>query len=312
MRKIFLPCLILLHSVLPQLQSAQKGVLFLKGGASESGTISMSATGSISLAKSLEHGEVIANYELDAVDRIEFVLSDEETKSLEDPHAVPEAVLAGLWKKLSPFAGKVRSQAERAGSNYTAHLLESTDADKMALGIKLLGQLREMELIDSGIVRRLQFLRVEAALLQGDLEEARKLQAEFPEFEGTDTPEMAEMSVRMRIAEARLAEKELGDLEEEWPKWELMPEKIEERRKLIDRSLRGYLYGVAFHPESDVSTAAGLWAAAGLYEKIQQPDEAKARAEDIVSFFPVAPYVDHATALLEKHSTENPNEPPQQ
>jgi tetratricopeptide (TPR) repeat protein len=116
---------------------------------------------------------------------------------------------------------------------------------------------------------------------------------------------MSRVAGQFKLVNADLARKKFEALVEEWPKWELMPEIIEERRRLIDAALDGYLFPVAFNPEPAAVTAEGLSKAGSLLAATGKLDEARLRYQDIVDNFPVEPYLAEAGKFLAAHPEDN-------
>jgi tetratricopeptide (TPR) repeat protein len=175
---------------------------------------------------------------------------------------------------------------------------------------------RALALLDAALAKaalaegeRGSLMQSKAAALSalGRVEEALALMDAMPEIDPAASAALLGNRIRLELTRGEIARTELAKLEEEWPKWQLMPEERERHRRLFDQAISSFLYPAALHPDHRALTAAGLYQAAALFAEQGRPEEARIRLEEIVQFYPEPEFVGKASELQEK--LKEPNEP---
>lgn len=153
---------------------------------------------------------------------------------------------------------------------------------------------------DEGRKASLPQLRVSALLLSGQTEKASALLQSVASATGGDEEAITTAQVQEKFIDARKAVAQLDDLEKNYPRWPILPEKRDERDRLIQQALDAYLYPVAFHAELQKLCAEGLLNAAVLYARTGQTAEARQAAEELIAQYPEPDLVPKARDLLSK------------
>lgn len=305
---------VLVSTVLAQSSPPRTEVIFTDDSRTQ-GRLEALPDGGIRIHTASQFGEVSSAVPLERIKRIDFSLSETERQVLTEPERADEETARALWQRLEPYA-HIPSDAARAGSAYATVLLRSGDAEKSRQASVVIDQLARNTTHDPELATGLRVMQITAAIAQNELDAARTLIEQLTENATEDAPEtLRRAEVQLHLIDADLARADLEALVEEWPKWELMPEKIEERRQLIARSLRGYLRPAALYPEFSNLTAEGLSKAVSLYESLGLIDEAQRRATELIEEYPDAPDVQQARNFLTTHpltetdASSNPSNP---
>lgn len=304
-RSFPLLCAALLAGAMP----APADVVELKNGTKEAGHILKTDGQSVTLEKRIGAGMAEIPYPLGMIAKIRFEPSEAEKQLLQAGETRQLGALEAFWRQREPFLALPESDAAAAGLAYIRVLLLK--------GTKSGGQeaLRIAEIIaarswDAAAQEEARRARLSALAAAGRVEQALAEAENLQGLSSSDDAALAETQVRGRFLKAELALKQLRELEEEWPKWELMPELRQRREALLAQAIDGYLFPAAFHPSLPALCAEGLWKAGEIFLREGRTEEAALRAKEIAEHFPVAPYQEQARQLAEKlEKTKASNQP---
>lgn len=226
---------------------------------------------------------------LERVERVEF----------SGPETAPVNLEAWkrLWEARKPFLDIPGSDAGTQGLGYVKALLATGDPERARDALAITELVRE-EAWDAGQRSSATQMRLSALAAAGSVEQALQEAQSLETMGVAETADLARTRVRSRFVQAEVAWKAVEDLETDWPKWDLMPEKRAERRKLINEALDQFLFPVAHHAELKDLCAEGLWQAASIYARLGRLEESRLRAREIIDHFPEPAYVEQARELL--------------
>lgn len=271
----------------------------LVSGEALSGKVKRIDGDSIRVEMSIGGGSAEAPYKMALIKKIVFERSPEEEALVRSvkPSDLPE--LMSLLEKRRPYF-KI---AGTDGGEIVLRIVKLQLADGKKTSAKdalLLLEMLDKE--DWSAARKAQIpaLRISALLKSGQTEKASAELDKLESATGADESAVAEAQVQGSFLKAQKAAQALLDLESEFPRWDLMPEKRAERRRLIQAALDHYLYAAVFRPEFRELAAQGLYQAALLNVKINDPDQARIMAEEIIKEFPEPEFAAQAQELLQK------------
>lgn len=297
MKKIRLGFILL--AALPLALPLRADQIELVSGETLSGKVKRLDGDSVRIEMTIGGGSAEAPYKLSLIKKINFERSPEEealVKSVK-PSDLPE--LMSLLEKRRPYF-KI---AGTDGGEIVLRIVKLQLAEGKKTSAKdALALLEMLDKDDWSAARKAQIpgLRISALLKSGQTEKAS---AELDKLEGatgTDESAVAEAQVQGSFLKAQKAAQALLDLESQFPRWDLMPEKRTERSRLIQAALDNYLYAAVFRPEFREAAAQGLYQAALLNVKINDLTQARFMAEEIVKEFPEPEFVAQAQELLQK------------
>lgn len=204
--------------------------------------------------------------------------------------------LKALWNERKPFLTIGDSDAGNVGLTYARLLLagESKGAAKEALGV-----IEEVRQTDWSERRRLEASRMRIAALAatGNIELAMQEADQMEALGASDDIQLAEARVRSKFVKANLAWSQLKNLEKDWPKWHLMPEKRAERTRFLNEALDQYLFPVVAHTELESLCAEGLVKAARIYQHLGLNQEARRCVDEVLNYFPNPTYAGQAREI---------------
>ncbi len=283
--------------------SAFGEILTLSDGKTKEGKVSLDQSGSLRLVEVSEYGEVSTTYSPEQIAGIAFELPAGLQSSIANPQQAGLDDLENTWQVIGPFLEFDPEQIAPVGAAYAQKLLEQGSDEGAATAI--LTKLRALPDPPDDLAAKILLIDVEAAIKKGDIETAQGMIDSATKADAALFEDMNRAAGGLKLVNADLARKKYEELVEEWPKWELMPEIIEERRRLIDAALDGYLFPVAFNPEPAAVTARGLAKAGSLLAATGNIDAARLRYQDIVDNFPVEPYSTEAGTFLAAHPVKD-------
>lgn len=283
--------------LLALLPPARADELFLKNDTVKSGEIVSTSDGRVSLRVQVGAGFGVAGYAFDSLKKVGFTPTPAEQKMMSNPGASDVAVLRRMWELREPLLGQVESDAPTVATALSRALLADTDPERAREALALL----EKALARGSLTPAEQsaLLQSTAAALMGAgrVDEAVKLLDTMPEIDPAASAAIIENRVRLELIRGDLALGKLRALEEEWPKWELMPEEREQHRRLLHEALSAFLFPAAIHPENRAVTADGLYRAAQLFASVERPEDALRRVDEILSFYPEPVFAKKAAEL---------------
>ncbi len=275
----------------------------LSDGSTKEGRISVDGAGSLRVVEASQYGEVATTYSPDKVAGIEFALPADSAEVLAAPAQSGLDGLRKTWRTLEPFLAFAPAQIAPVGVAYARTLLEDRPGQRAAR--EILEKLKALAEPPKDLAGAILLVEVEAAIKEGDIETAQGMIDSATKADAAVFENMSRVAGQFKLVNADLDRKKYEELVEEWPKWELMPEIVEQRRRLIDAALDGYLYPVAFSPEPAELTASGLAKAGNLLAATGDVAEARLRYQDIVDNFPIEPQLTEAVDFLADHPAES-------
>ncbi len=281
-------------------------IVFING-ARKSGNITSTAGGKISLKVEIGSGFAETAFALNDVKFVEFTPAPAEAEALQTPAAKDIGTLGNMWKLREPLLGKVRSDAPDVALALARAFLADKSKERAERALALLDSALAKGDLSQSERGALMQTKISALAAIGRIEEAATLMDGMPEIDPAASAALMRNRVELELTRGTIARQNLAALEEEWPKWQLMPEERERHRRLFDQAISSFLYPAALHPEMRDLTASGLFEAAEVFAEQGRPKEASARLEDIVQFYPEPEFLAKATALKEK--LKLPNEP---
>jgi hypothetical protein len=225
---------------------------------------------------------------LDRIESIKF------SRGLDE--AVP-GELKKLWLEREAFLEINGSDAGKIGLAYVKALLAEGDEQVARATLPIIGKIRDSSWNESDRTAAGQ-IRLTAMAAAGDVEQALAEARSLETMGAAETMDIAATRVRSRFVQAKAAWEAKLKLEQDWPKWHLMPEKRAQRRQLINEALDLFLFPVAHHAELTSLCAEGLMEAARIYRQIGKGSEARARAEEIIHYFPDPAYKEQASEFM--------------
>jgi hypothetical protein len=215
--------------------------------------------------------------------------------------------LKAIWQQRRPFLPVKGSDAGWVGAHYVKLLLASGSEDDAQQALAASDVMLKEDWQPTGRLES-RGLRIASLAKAGRMNEAVEELAFLDKDQQRDasiveSKELAEMRSRVSFIRADLAWAQLQALENEWPKWHLMPEIRDKRRQLINDAIDHSLEPAAFHATLQKQCAEGLWKAIQVYLHTDKKDQALLRAEALVYYFPDPDYVPRAENLIRKLKT---------
>lgn len=235
---------------------------------------------------------------------IERIESLEFSRGVKD---IPAAELKDIWNQREPFLDIEGSDAGQIGLAYAKARVAEGDPEVARAMLPVIEKIRDRSWSEADRTTARQ-IRLTAMATAGDVEQALTEARSLETMGVAATSDLAATRVRTRFVQARAAWSAKLQLEEDWPKWEQMPEKRAERRQLINEALDHYLFPVAHHAELTSLCAEGLMEAARIYLAIGKVDEAVLRAEEIIQHFPDPAFKGQASEIVNKQPNQNQEE----
>lgn len=191
-------------------------------------------------------------------------------------------LLRRVWYLLRPSIDLPESPAGEWGLMFASAILNSQVQDNVKLSFEVFETIeqRDWNRERRHAARRGRF---NAMLNLGLMEEAM---AEARAVASDPAQEDPELLIIARMMLGDLALRQLKELEEENPRWDLDDLVRPRRNALRDEALDHYLYAHLYHGDLPESAARGLAAAIGVILHDKDRRGASARAKDLVTLYP--------------------------
>jgi tetratricopeptide (TPR) repeat protein len=255
-------------------------------------------------------GSAEVPYPLELVEKIEFTLTAQEAELMDaaDSGTDQLAGLRALWQKRLPFLSIPESDTGMIGLQLARLLVATQDKNLATEALALAATVRENDWKTSRQKEALG-VRIAALAASGRIDEAMKEADALQSMGASDDQSLAGARVRSKFLEAELAWIKFQQLEADWPKWHLMPEKRVKRMNHLNRALDHYLFPVIAHPELPGFCAEGLVQAATIYIHLGKTARARACLEEVIDYFPDPTYLRRARDLETQLNQPNPTNP---
>lgn len=294
--KVPLTVLVLLLSWLPGARAHE--IVLTDGQTVEADEIQLEGDKVIATA-TMGGGSAQIPYPRSRVELIRFSLTDEEARLLDSGDPARLGDFKALWLKRKPFLHMPETDSGAIALQYARLLVAQQDETLAREALQVAAEVAEGDWNDSR-KREAVRLRISALAAAGRIEEAMREADAMESLGASDDAGLAEARVRSKFIQAELAWTQLKQLEEDWPKWHLMPEKREERTELLNRALDLYLVPVVAHAELETLCAEGLVQAGRIYLHLDRPEAAARCALEVIQYFPDPAFVGQARELQRK------------
>jgi hypothetical protein len=263
--------------------------LVLRDGETLTGVILKTDGKTVTLRMSASVGQAEVAY---PVAHIKVIRFRQEVDNLEKVEQLHE-----MWEKRLPYLSLAESDSGSVGLRYAKALLERK-TKKAA--VEALAIAQTVEQSDWMLARRSEAtrLRLSALAASGRVEQAMAEAEKIQDISAADESSLAFTRVQTRFLQSELALSKWLELEKEWPKWRLMPDKRKERTELLNQVLDGFLFPVVFHPELLRCCAEGLYRVAELHVKWNDPESALLYANEIIKEYPDMEFKTKAEKLI--------------
>ncbi len=268
-------------------------------GQSIEGTIIRRDDRGITIRSSVGGGTAEIPYPHERIQSIRFARPPELDRAIEN---LTGNLLLPEWERRKAFLDIPGSDAGEIGLALARSLVQS-DADGARQALALIDTIRNAD-VPPQIKADAAAIRLNALAAAGEVEQALKEAEAMEDIAGADERSLQASQIRARFLQARLAWQQLLELEEEWPRWQLMPDKREERRALLHKALDTYLEAAAFHAYHPALCAEGLWHAVEIYQQTGRPEEAEKRAREIMDRYPDPAFLARAKEFLNQQPQE--------
>jgi hypothetical protein len=248
---------------------------------------------------SIGGGSAEVPYQRSLLEKLELGRSEAESALLRSNDTKDLPALRAFWEQRQPYLALPESDAGEVGLKLARLLIAD---QKKTTAREALALLEKIEQEDWNAARRgeIPSLRVSALLGAGQTEKAAAELSKMETVSGADESAVASAQIQQKLVQANQAWQNLQSLEKEFPRWDQIPAKRNERALLIQDALDHALYPAVFHAEFQSLAAQGLFLAAEVYQRIGDPDRAAVVLEEIVREFPEPELVPKANELLKK------------
>lgn len=288
--------LVIVFAWLPETRAHE---IVLKGGQIvEADEIRIEGDKLITVA-SIGGGTAQVPYPMSRVESIRFSLSEAQAALLESGDSSRLGDLKAFWLSRRPFLGVPGSDAGAMALHYARLLVAQQEEALAREALALAAEVAEGDWNESR-QRDAMRLRVSALAAAGRIEEAMQEADAMESLGATDDTGLAEARVRSKFIQAELAWNQMKQLEKDWPKWHLMPEKRAERTELLNRALDLYLFPVVAHSELQSICAEGLVQAGRIYLHLDRVEHAQRCALEVINYFPDPAFVGQAREIQRK------------
>jgi hypothetical protein len=283
--------------------------LQMKDGQVFSGTVMATDGKTVTLQMKIGAGQAEVPYPLSNIAGITFTNTSEQAALLNGGDVANLPRVQAVWEQRKPYLGIQGSDTGSWGLQQVRLLLAKKTKKAAEEALKICA---EVEKGDWSAERRSESLRLRLSALAaaGRAEQAMAEAEQMQDARGEDEAALAAARVQSHLVKADLASAKLAELEKDWPKWPLMPEKRRERTTLLHTALDGFTFAAVFHPELLQPSAEGLWKAAELAERAGYPDEAWKALQEIVNWFPEPFYKSKAEERLRALEKNQPSQKP--
>ncbi|MEM6883680.1 MAG: hypothetical protein AAF571_01515 [Verrucomicrobiota bacterium] len=255
------------------------------------------------IRSSIGGGTAEVPYPLKLVETIRFSLTAEEAELLESGGVKRLPELRELWNQRLPYLSMPESDSGWIGLRLAKLLVATKDQVNAEEALKIVKTVRERDWKDSRKQEAIG-VRISALAASGQIEQAMQEADALESLSESDDLELAETRARSKFIQAGVAWAQFEQLEQEWPKWHLMPEKRKERVEYLNRALDHYLFPAIAHPELQALSAEGLVQAATIYIHLGKTERARVCLDEVINYFPDPAYVSRAQELKNTLNTE--------
>jgi hypothetical protein len=265
-------------AVLPAL--AQDTIHF-KDGRTETGSV-VELTGGFVVLRPPAPNAPVRRHRSEDIATVRFSDLPEMARALAAEGNERVDLLRRVWYLLRPSIALPESQAGEWGLQFAAAILDSRAEDNVKLSFEVFQTIEQQ---DWNRERRhaARRGRFNAMLNLGLMEEAM---AEARAVASDPAQEDPELLIIARMMLGDLAFRQLKELEEENPRWDLDDLVRPRRNALRDDALDHYLYAHLYHGDLPESAARGLAAAIQVILHDKDRRGAAARARDLVTLYP--------------------------
>jgi hypothetical protein len=288
-----------------QLNLNAQDTITLKSGETEIGKILSLENNQLLFQKQIGTGSAQLNYNIDLIEKINFSLDEKQTALIKsrDPQNISQ--VTNLWEQRRPFLSIPESDSWQWGL-HLARLKIALNDSSQAEDIERLINLIAQNSWHPQTKEKIPALLLELALLRGETEKALSMAQELSEIAPDNMNLIADAKWILGLSQIKQAQQ----LETEFPRWQIMPEKVRERRILLDSALENILFPVVFIPSHEEFVPRALDKAIEVYMILDQRTSAIQAAQEIVQYYPHPTYLQSAKAFLEKNPPL-PEESPQ-
>ncbi|MCS7063023.1 MAG: hypothetical protein NZM04_03075 [Methylacidiphilales bacterium] len=290
-------CPIYLHS--------QNDKILLKSGQEETGRILKLDKNQVHFEKQIGAGSAILTYDLNLIEKLTFTPSEDERKLLlsQDPQNI--TAVETIWQQRRPFLPIPESDAWQWGLQLARLMLELQDPTKADPIENIIQTVAEKTWLPN-IKEKTAPLLLQLALLRGETEKALNLAQELSETAPDNLNLIAESKWVLALSQLQ----KVKELETEFPRWSIMPEKTRERRALIDAAIDNILFPVVFIPDHQELVARSFHKLISIYMVLNDRESAIKAAQEIVNYYPHPTYLPAAKDFLIKNPPPQDNEDP--
>jgi hypothetical protein len=262
------------------LAPAQDTIHF-KDGKSETGSV-VELTGGFVVLRPPAPNAPLRRHPAAAIATVQFSERPEMERARASAGIERLDLLRRLWYLLRPSIDLPESPAGEWGLQFAAAILDSKVEDNVKLSFEVFQTIEERDWNRDRrhAARRGRF---NAMLNLGRMEEAM---AEARAVASDPAQEDPELLIIARMMLGDLAFRQLKELEEENPRWDLDDLVRPRRNALRDEALDHYFYAHLYHGDLPESAARGLAAAIRVIEHDQDRAGAAARSRDLVTLYP--------------------------
>lgn len=298
-------CALLIVSALLQLTLQAQDKIILKSGEEEIGKIVSLEKKQIHFEKKIGTGYASLTYDLSLIEKITFTLDGNQADLLKsrDPKNIPG--VTAIWEQRLPFLSLPESDSWEWGlhlARLKLALNEPTQADEIEKLINFIAEKSWHPLTKE----KSSPLLLELALLRGETEKALSMAQELSEIAPDNMNLIADAKWVLALSQL----KQVQELEKEFPRWQIMAEKVRERRELLDSALENILFPVVFMPSHKDFVPRALDKAIEIYMILGDHASAINAAQEITQYYPHSAYIDAAKSFLQKNPPPSKDQDP--
>ena len=274
-------------------------VRLLDGGERE-GTVKSYDGQALTLSVRVQSGTAETRIPAGIIERVEIVPTAEEQAALNNPGGENLAALDRLWDRHGTLGGRRGSKAYPVAEALAKAIAKKGAKDAPGRLAKLAAECGRLPGDKDLLEAKIKAIQIRVLMQAGRPQEAEAIAGELKNSPAgkSEAPELAEARVLLDLLAAQKSWQALRQLEEEWPKWRQMPDKEEERRRLLNETLNRNLVVAVDHPRLTDLCAQALLGAAEAYAHSGQREEALQRAREILDWYPAEPYRTKAAELV--------------
>ena len=305
--KRLVPSLLIL-SILP----AGGDIVRLLNGGEREGTVKSYDGQGLTLSVRVQSGMAETRIPAGIIERVDIIPTGQEQEALADPRADNVLTLSGLWARHGILGGRRGSKAYPVAEALAEAIARQGAKDAPEQLVKLAKECSRLPGDKTLLEAKIKAIQIRILMQAGRTEEAERIATALKNSPAgrSEAPELAEARVLLDLLAAQKSWQALRQLEEDWPKWRQMPEKEEERRRLLNETLNRNLVVVVDNPRLTDLCAQALLGAAEAYAHSGQREEALQRAREILDWYPAEPHrtkAEELVASLASSANTSPN-----